>query len=125
VRAIAWDEHRNRVAVAVAEGGTEVVLLYDMDAERWDGTVLRHAWQTAVSCMAAQPRACATFAVGCATGICYWQLEPAGGAPPPAPLPQQPPAVGAAPPPDSAWMQFWALGGFTGVTCMSWSPCGR
>ena len=126
VRALAWDEHRNRLAVAVVEGGAELVLLYDMDAERWDGTVLRHAWQAGVACMAPQPRACATLAVGCSTGICYWQLEPAGGAPPPPSLSTGGSAPAApAPPPDKAWMQFWALDGFSVVACMSWSPCGR
>ena len=126
-RALAWEEHRNRLAIAVVEGGAELVLFYDMDAERWDGTVLRHAWQAGISCMAAQPRACATLAVGCTTGICYWQLEPAAGPQPPPSAANWavPPAPGPPPLPDSAWMQFWALPGFTGITCLSWSPCGR
>ena len=127
VRALAWDEYRNRLAIAVVEGGAELILFYDMDAERWDGTVLRHAWQASVTCVTAQPCACSTFAVGCATGICYWQVEPAAGAPPPPMVMNAavPPAAGPAPLPDSAWMQFWALPGFFGVTCLSWSPCGR
>ena len=122
VRAFAWHPHLNMFAVALADASksaSEYVAFYDLDAEQWLQTVVKHQFQSAISCLEFQPNGGSTIAVACQEGIGIWQLEPAHHAPPH--TDQTRPLDNCL----SAWMSWLQLSGYRGACCISWSPCGR
>lgn len=86
VKAISWHPYLNRFALALSKGhfarpykneSSEHIAFYDMDAERWLSTVVKHEFQRDVACLQYQPNSGGSLAVGCREGICLWSLEPA------------------------------------------------
>lgn len=80
VRAIAWHPYLNMFAVALMDANkldsSEHIAFYDMDAERWLPTVVKHQFQRAITSMQFQPNSGGSIAVACREGICLWHLEP-------------------------------------------------
>ena len=86
VKALSWHPYLNRFAVALGKGhfvrnfkneSSEHLAFYDMDAEQWLPTVVKHEFQRAISCLQYQPHSGGSIAVTCQEGICLWNLEPA------------------------------------------------
>ncbi|KAJ1492861.1 hypothetical protein T484DRAFT_1880295, partial [Baffinella frigidus] len=76
VQGLAWHPHLNRFAVALRDGTTDYIALYDMDKELWLPTVLKHQFLKGVTCLQWQPNSGGSLAVGCAAGVCLWKMEP-------------------------------------------------
>ena len=122
VKALSWHPYLNMFAVALSDTqkncGSEHVAFYDMDAEEWLPTVVKHQFQRSITSLEFQLNSGGNLAVACEEGICLWHFEPAqlvsqGSTP-----------IGA----DaglSAWMSWLQLKGYRGTSSISSSPCGR
>ena len=119
VHAFGWHRYLNRFAVSLKDGSNDFIAIYDLDAEAWLPTVLKHQFQREVTCLAWQPNAGGSLCVGCSRGVCTWRMEPTSDAA------HQGGQGGSPAPPDAAWATFWRLKGFDQVSAVSWSPCGR
>jgi len=126
VQGFAWHPHLNRFAVALRDGTTDYIALYDMDKELWLPTVLKHQFLRGVTCLQFQPNSGGSLAVGCAGGVCLWKLEPSRD---PGGVAGVRGAEGGGTQggqtADAAWMTFRHKAGFARVTDIAWSACGR
>jgi hypothetical protein len=81
VQALSWHPYLNMFAVALKDAykdsSSEHVAFYDMDAEQWLPTVVKHQFQRGVTCLQFQPHSGGNLAVSCDEGICLWHFEPA------------------------------------------------
>lgn len=55
VKAITWHPYLNIFAVALSGESSEHLAFYDMDAEQWRPTVVKHQFQRAITCLQFQP----------------------------------------------------------------------
>ncbi|KAJ2718355.1 hypothetical protein GGI07_005793 [Coemansia sp. Benny D115] len=76
ISCIAWHPHRS--LVAISHRATDTVFLYDMSSGSWCPNVLQNAYMRGITAMTWQPNGGYTLAVGCVTGVCLWNIIPAG-----------------------------------------------
>ena len=116
-----FDWHPTLPLLALVHGPSHSIHIYDLSQESWFPYALVHPQMTDITCIQWRPASAATFAVGCASGVCLWEFY--------FQQPQQGVYEGRSPLLDARkrpvpWMSHLVHPRAINTSCLAFSPCG-
>jgi len=106
VSSIAWHKYLSQFSVSLKD---DKIYTYDLKKNGWKTLVLSHQFQNDIYCSEWRPNKGGMLAVGCRYGVCLWTVKQ---------VEKDLSSSGTS-------MLHLQHAGFSPITCLCWSPCGR